>query len=148
MMSMNLRSGQCLPKPRVSLIRMIVTLAVLASVSSFSFPAYADLVFPTTTYVYFTRDGEPHDKPVDFTINCYGYWTYDKWRRIVDIPPGTYTPELVFSLPELQTYRLLRLCRRNRGRSLCHQQLRFVSRRFLKMWDTKRWLHEGMRTET
>jgi hypothetical protein len=97
MMSMNLRSGQCLPKPRVSLIRMIVTLAVLASVSSFSFPAYADLVFPTTTYVYFTRDGEPHDKPVDFTINCYGYWTYDKWRRIVDIPPGTYTPELVFS---------------------------------------------------
>ena len=33
----------------------------------------ADVAFPTETTVYFEKDGQHYDKPVDFTIKCYGY---------------------------------------------------------------------------
>ncbi|MDY6953697.1 MAG: hypothetical protein SWE60_19490 [Thermodesulfobacteriota bacterium] len=84
-------------KSDVRLGPMALMLPALACLLAFSFPSYADIIFPTTTHVYFTRDGEPHDKPVDFTINCYGYWAYDEWRGGAALSPGTYTPELVFS---------------------------------------------------
>ena len=89
--------GQFFLRPNIDFKKSILMLAVFGGFTPFSFPAHADLVFPTTTYVYFTQDGQPHDKPVAFTINCYGYWAYDEWRGGAALPPGTYTPELVFS---------------------------------------------------
>ena len=101
-MVMNLRFNgrgfdHLFPKAQACLRSIFLMFSVLGCLLAFSFPSYADVVFPTTTYVCFTKDGQPHDKPVDFTINCYGYWAYDEWRGGAVLPPGTYTPELVFS---------------------------------------------------
>ena len=55
----------------------------------------ADVAMPTVTNVYFEKDGKPYDKPVSFTVNCYGY-SWSPGPVIMKIP-GTYTPEKVFS---------------------------------------------------
>lgn len=62
---------------------------------SFSGLVYADVVFPTVTNVYFEKDGKPYNKPVSFTVNCYGY-TWPAGPKI-EKKPGTYTLEKVFS---------------------------------------------------
>jgi hypothetical protein len=56
----------------------------------------ADFLIPTTTTVYFEKDGAPHNKPVSFEIKCYGY----SWPPgpSPEKKPGTYTPEVVFTL--------------------------------------------------
>ena len=54
----------------------------------------ADMAIPTTTTVYFEKDGKPFSEPVDFTVNCYGYNT---GIPPVEKQPGNYTPENVYS---------------------------------------------------
>lgn len=57
-------------------------------------PVRADIPMPAQTAFYFTLDGKPYDRPLDFVIRCYGYKT--------GIPPatkepGTYGPETVYT---------------------------------------------------
>jgi len=33
----------------------------------------ADIVYPTSTKVFFEKNGEPYNDPVTFTVTCYGY---------------------------------------------------------------------------
>jgi len=72
--------------------KFFVTLIIFGVLLS---TAYADIVTPTITNVYFEKDGKAHNEPVNFTVNCYGY----SWPPgpPVEMPPGTYTPEKVFS---------------------------------------------------
>ena len=56
----------------------------------------ADIVSPTVTNVYFDKGGKLYDKPVSFTINCYGY-TLSPSRMADEKQSGTYTPAVVFS---------------------------------------------------
>jgi len=56
--------------------------------------ACADINIPTATKVYFEKDGRPYDKEVEFTVSCSGYETGIPPR---EKPPGTYTPEVVYS---------------------------------------------------
>ena len=57
----------------------------------------ADVAFLTMTFVYFEKDGEPYDEPIEYTVTCYGY-TFMPMGP-VDMPPepGSYTPEEVYS---------------------------------------------------
>jgi hypothetical protein len=58
--------------------------------------AAADLSMPTVTAVFFQKGGRPYERPVDFTVKCYGY-SWAPGRRPEQKIPGTYTPENVFS---------------------------------------------------
>jgi hypothetical protein len=49
---------------------------------------------PTVTNVYFEKNGEHYNKPVEFTMECYGYMT---GMPPQEKEPGTYAPEKVFS---------------------------------------------------
>ncbi len=70
-------------------IVMIVSFVVLSA------PAFADIIQPTETTIYFERNGQPWNQPVDYTVKCYGYsWTPGP---PVEKEPGTYTPEEVFT---------------------------------------------------
>jgi hypothetical protein len=60
-----------------------------------SLSAHADISTPTLTTVYFEQNGQPYNKPVRFTVKCYGY---SMWPPDFEIKePGTYTPKLVYS---------------------------------------------------
>ncbi|HUV46809.1 MAG TPA: hypothetical protein VMW29_01615 [Candidatus Bathyarchaeia archaeon] len=54
----------------------------------------ADVAIPTENTVYFTLNGEPYNKPVNFEISCYGY-TFSP-GKFEEKTPGTYTPENVY----------------------------------------------------
>ncbi len=61
----------------------------------FGFGAFADVNVPTITKVFFEKDEKPYEKPLDFTVECYGYeWTPGP---NMEKEPGTYTPEVVYS---------------------------------------------------
>ncbi len=51
------------------------SLAIAAAVS-LAGAAWGDIPVPTTVAFYFTRDGKPHTKPVDFSVRCYGWARY------------------------------------------------------------------------
>lgn len=54
----------------------------------------ADIVTPTTTTVYFEKDGKKFDKPIDYTVTCYGY-SYPPGPS-PEKEPGTYNSEDVY----------------------------------------------------
>lgn len=58
----------------------------------------ADIVTPTIVKVFFQMDGEPYNKPVDFSVRCYGWRTHP---TDPDFPSGGkpkhYTPKEVYS---------------------------------------------------
>ncbi|MFC1615680.1 S-layer homology domain-containing protein [Patescibacteria group bacterium] len=56
----------------------------------FSFTAFADVAFPTTTTIYFQQDSQSWDHPVDYTVNCYGYYFMEPWDPTA---PEDYDPE-------------------------------------------------------
>ncbi len=63
----------------------------------------ADIIIPTVTKVYFEKDGQPYDKPISFTVNCYGY--SQSLGSGVQKESGAYTPEKVFSFSaDIQKY--------------------------------------------
>lgn len=66
----------------------VVVFAVTTSIS------FADISYPTTTKVYFTKDGKPFNGKVEYTVNCYGYV---QWFDSPDKEPGSYIPESVYS---------------------------------------------------
>ena len=77
-------------------IKKVTTFVVtfLMSLSFFNL-VNADVLRPTVTNVYFEKEGKPYNKPVSFTINCYGYsWPPGPG---IEKKPGTYTPKKVFS---------------------------------------------------
>lgn len=47
-------------------------LLMLLATALIAVNAHADIAIPTTTEVYFTLDGKPYDKPVQYTITCRG----------------------------------------------------------------------------
>ncbi|MFO7807613.1 MAG: hypothetical protein R6V40_04320 [Candidatus Moraniibacteriota bacterium] len=57
--------------------------------------ARADVSIPTTTEVYFEKNGAPFNKKVDFTVKGYGY-SYPAGSK-AEKEPGSYTPEVVYS---------------------------------------------------
>jgi hypothetical protein len=80
---------KCASQGYNNLLVILIIFGVLLS------PAYADIAIPTITNVYFEKEGKPHNKPVRFTVNCYGYTWFP--GNSVEMEPGTYTPEKVFS---------------------------------------------------
>jgi hypothetical protein len=57
-------------------------------------PARADIPEPAEITFYFELNGRPYEKPVSFTILCYGY---DTGIPPVTKEPGSYTPEQVYT---------------------------------------------------
>ena len=52
-------------------------------------PALADIAYSTDTYTYFSRDGEPYNGSVEFSVTCYGYYSYPNAPAFLP----NYTPE-------------------------------------------------------
>lgn len=87
----------------ITFTRIATIFATLGISLFFYFAAYANIALlrpsdTATTTVYFEKDGQPHDWPVDFTINCYGYFNSHQLRPLRlelfgEDPPA----ELVFS---------------------------------------------------
>ncbi|MDD4127504.1 MAG: hypothetical protein PHV39_07445, partial [Methanomicrobium sp.] len=67
--------------------------------------ASADKVIPTSTKVFFEKNGVPYNEPVKYTVHCYGYMVdatdpnyKNYWRGTYERKePGTYEQTEVFS---------------------------------------------------
>ncbi len=76
-----------------SVIRAALILACLFAVAPLVF---ADIAIPTTTTVYFQMNGQSYEKPVDYTVNCYGYnYSPDSMEAPADYDPAN--PDLVYT---------------------------------------------------
>lgn len=74
--------------------RIIPLLVVLFAV--YCPAAFADLMMPTITHVFFEKDGGPYHGSVDYTVTCYGY-TNPGWpSAYTTLTPGTYEPREVY----------------------------------------------------
>jgi len=75
---------------------LLVGLGALIALSAIATTARADILWPTTTHVYFNSfRGVPYNGSVSFTINCFGY-TYTGWTDPMK-KGGTYKMQNVFS---------------------------------------------------
>ncbi|MFH0818861.1 MAG: hypothetical protein V1898_02615 [Patescibacteria group bacterium] len=55
----------------------------------------ADISFPTKTQVHFTKNHQPYNKSVDYTVSCYGYIYLPGEDPNYD--PGNYVDSLIYS---------------------------------------------------
>lgn len=62
----------------------------------------ADIVIPTTTKIYFEKNGKPYNGKIEFTIRGYGY-NYPVGPPVKK-EPGTYIPYEVYSFSETYDY--------------------------------------------
>lgn len=84
-------------------LTILLLLALFASCSCV--PATADHISPTSTKVFFEKNGEPYNDSVSFRVTCYGYVVDNSdpnrnnyWRgNYVRREPGTYNQTEVFS---------------------------------------------------
>jgi hypothetical protein len=78
--------------------KLSLLLFLLALVSFTVPPVSADIMTPTTTHVFFEKDGAPYNRTVQFTVNCNGHFDYP-WipRTTVAQPEKTAEKEVVFS---------------------------------------------------
>ena len=60
------------------------------------FAAFADVAEPTLTKVYFEKDDKPFDGSVDYSVKCYGYYSYPDDREN-ETPDTKHKTELVYS---------------------------------------------------
>jgi len=81
-------------RSRISLL-LVITGIVLISVAIA--PALGDIAYSTDTYTYFSQDGHPFNGSVQFSVACYGHYTYPNTPAFFP----NYTPdnenETVFS---------------------------------------------------
>ncbi|MBI5152553.1 S-layer homology domain-containing protein [Candidatus Peregrinibacteria bacterium] len=71
-----------------------IILAVLLFFLSIQ-PVFADLTIPTTTKVYFEKDGKQYNKKIEYTVKCYGF-SFVPWKEEF-FQPGEYTPTKIYS---------------------------------------------------
>ncbi|EHQ34688.1 hypothetical protein [Methanoplanus limicola] len=84
-----------------------ITILIMAGIIliALTLPASADRIMPTSTKVFFEKNGEPYNGTVSFTVTCYGYIVDDTdpnfkyyWRgNYQRREPGTYNQTEVFS---------------------------------------------------
>ena len=75
-----------------------VFIACLVVVAFLLLPVSADIMTPTTTHVFFEKNGAPYNGTVRFTVNCYGHFDYP-WitRTTLAQPKKTDEKEIIFS---------------------------------------------------
>lgn len=81
---------------------IMISMILLAFMAA---PASADKIIPTSTTVFFEKNGMPYNEPVKFTVHCYGYIVdatdpnyKNYWRGTYERKePGTYNTTEVFS---------------------------------------------------
>ncbi len=75
-----------------------VFVACLVMAAFLHSPVSADIMTPTTTHVFFEKDGAPYNGTVQFTVNCYGHFDYP-WipRTTVAQEKKTTEKEVIFS---------------------------------------------------
>ncbi|UUX91967.1 hypothetical protein [Methanoplanus endosymbiosus] len=85
-----------------------ITILIMAGIIliALTLPASADKIIPTSTKVFFEKNGGPYNGTVSFTVSCHGYiiddtepnakhyWLKGKYQRK---EPGTYDQTEVFS---------------------------------------------------
>lgn len=76
--------------------RHLMIILCLIAVTGLVMPVQADFITPAITHVYFEKDGVPYQGSVDYSVNCYGYYTSLSPSGMAEKPAGSYTPELVY----------------------------------------------------
>ena len=76
-------------------VRIVLSCIVLLAFAVI--PVYGDIAIPTNTYVYFEQDGVPYNGSVQYTVTCYGYYSYPGTASFLSNTSPQNTTETVFS---------------------------------------------------
>jgi hypothetical protein len=82
---LNFTFGMKVPDCRIYFICLVIAVLMIRPVS-------ADIITPTTTHVFFEKDGVPYNGTVQFTVNCYGHFDYP-WIPRTTVIQQKATPE-------------------------------------------------------